>query len=71
MALQDHTHCDEIIWGAEAMGVVIGLSKRKVFNLLDNNRLKGAKKIGRRWCIRRQSLMANFDPSTTTDNEES
>ena len=61
MALQDHADGNEIIWGAEAIGAAIGLNKRKTFHLLETEQLKGAKKIGRRWCIMRKVLMANFD----------
>jgi hypothetical protein len=62
MALQGHRDSNEVIWGAEAIGVAIGLSKRKVFHLLETGQLEGAKKIGRRWCITRHNLMANFEP---------
>lgn len=61
MALEVHTDGNEIIWGAEAIGAVIGLSARKTFHLLETEQLKGAKKVGRRWCIMRKILMANFD----------
>jgi hypothetical protein len=62
MALAVHTDGNEIIWGAKAIGAVIGLSERKTFHLLETGQLKGAMKIGRRWCISRQNLMANFEP---------
>jgi hypothetical protein len=70
MALQGQEDSHEIIWGAKAIGALIGLSERKTFHLLETGQIKGAKKFGRRWCITRQNLMANFDPSPTTDNEE-
>lgn len=61
MALQGHADGNEIIWGAEAIGAAIGLSKRQTFHLLETEQLKGAKKIGRRWCITRRNLSANFE----------
>lgn len=65
MSQQIHTDSNEIIWGAEAIGAVIGLSARKTFHLLETSQLKGAKKIGRRWCISRRNLLANFAPPPT------
>lgn len=62
MTAQNYTDGNEIIWGAEAIGVIIGLTTRQVFHLLYNNQLKGARKIGRRWCILRRFLLANFEP---------
>lgn len=65
MALEVHTDGNEIIRGAKAIGAVIGLSERKTFHLLETGQLKGARIIGRRWCITRQNLMANFAPMPT------
>ena len=62
MTAQNSTDANEIIWGAEAIGVIIGLSKRQVFHLLEHDQLKGARKIGRRWCILRRFLLSNFEP---------
>lgn len=33
MTLQDHADGTEIIWGAEAIGAAIGLSKRQTFHV--------------------------------------
>ena len=65
MALQDHADGTEIIWGAEAIGSAIGLSKRQTFHALETGSLRGARKLGRKWCITRQNLLANFDDRTT------
>lgn len=50
-----------VIWGAEAIGREIGKTKRQAFHLLESGQLRGAKKIGGRWAITRQALLANFD----------
>jgi hypothetical protein len=54
-----------VIWGAENIGKAIGLSTRQVFDLLKKRRLKGAMKVGGRWCITLHNLMANFEPNDT------
>ena len=57
-----------VIWGAENIGKVISLTKRQAFHLLETRQLRGAKKVGSRWCITRQNLMANFQPASTADD---
>jgi hypothetical protein len=62
MALQNQTDGNEIIWGAEAIGAAIGLNKRQAFHALETGKLRGARKLGRKWCITRQNLLSNFEP---------
>ena len=57
-----------VIWGAENIGKVIGLTPRQTFHLLEEGHLRGATKVGSRWCITRQNLMANFQPASTADD---
>ena len=52
----------EIIWGAAAIGRLIGRSTRDTFHLLKTGQLKGARKVGGRWCITRRALFENFQP---------
>ena len=49
----------ELLWGAEAIGAVIGRSARATFHLLEKGELP-AKKIGGRWVIERGKLLAAF-----------
>lgn len=53
----------DLVWGAEQIALLINRSKREVFYLLATHQLNGARKIGGRWCIPRQVLMANFHSS--------
>jgi hypothetical protein len=71
MALEVHTDGNEIIWGAEAIGAAIGLNKRQTFHALETGSLQGARKLGRKWCITRQNLLANFDERTTKNTPTS
>jgi hypothetical protein len=48
---------DAPVWGAEAIGEVIGKPARAAFHLLENGLLP-AKKIGNRWVSSRKRLLA-------------
>jgi hypothetical protein len=50
----------DIIWGAKAIGEAMGLDERRVFVLLQNNQIPGAKKFGMQWCIARAKLRELF-----------
>ena len=56
----------QIIWGAAGIARALGLKdskagRRKIFHMLERGQLKGAVRIGGRWAITRQALLANFD----------
>jgi len=57
----------EVIWGAAAIGKIIGLNPRQTFHLLETGQLRGARKVGGRWCITRRALLENFQPSATSE----
>lgn len=46
---------NEPVWGAEKIGVEIGLKERQAFWLLENGRLP-AKKVGGRWVSTKGAL---------------
>jgi hypothetical protein len=48
--------CD-VVWGAEAIGQVIGRTARQTFYLLESQCLP-ARKLGGRWCASRKKLLA-------------
>jgi len=52
----------EVIWGAQRIGMVLGVTSRQAFYLLERNMLKGAAKLGCRWCITLKALRANVEP---------
>ncbi len=45
----------DTVWGAAAIGDVIGVNSRQAFYMLENRQLP-ATKIGRRWCASRRRL---------------
>jgi hypothetical protein len=47
----------DIVWGAADIGRVIGISERAAFHLLENKKLKSAKKVGGRHCGSRAKLL--------------
>jgi len=49
----------DLIWGAEAIGELIGRSARITFHMLEKGELP-AKKVGGRWVIERSKLIAFF-----------
>lgn len=49
----------EIVWGAEAIGKVIGRTTRATFHMLDSGELP-ARKVGGRWCASRRKLEEFF-----------
>ena len=54
-----------VIWGASGIARALGLKDRKgtrkIFHMLERGQLKGAVRIGGRWAITRDALLANFD----------
>jgi hypothetical protein len=50
-------HEAEPIWGAEAIGSVIGKNRRQTFWLLQNGMLP-ARKVGAQWVSERKALLA-------------
>ncbi|WAJ30970.1 DNA-binding protein [Antarcticirhabdus aurantiaca] len=49
----------DLIWGAAAIGEVIGRTPRVAFHMLENGELPG-RKVGGRWVIERAKLIAVF-----------
>jgi hypothetical protein len=47
----------DIIWGAPAIGAVIGLSPSQTYHHLANGYIKSARKKGGRWCASRAELL--------------
>jgi hypothetical protein len=51
---------DDFVWGARAIGAVIGRSARQTHHLLENGLIKSAKKVGGLWCCNRSALLKEF-----------
>lgn len=52
---------DAPVWGAKAIGVIIGRSERSAYHLLESNALKGAKKIRGTWSAIPSVLRAQWE----------
>jgi hypothetical protein len=53
---------DAPIWGAKNIAVVLGLSERQAFHVLESRTLKGCKRIGGKWSARsRRVLLENWE----------
>ena len=50
----------DIIWGAEAIGIVVGRDPRQAYHLLEKGRIKSARKIGSQWVASRSALLREF-----------
>jgi hypothetical protein len=52
----------EVVWGAQAIGAVVGLTPSQAFHALSSGHLPGVK-IGGKWSARRDLLLQAFEPS--------
>jgi hypothetical protein len=46
----------DVIWGARAIGKVLGLNARDTHHFLALGRIKPARKIGGKWCASKREL---------------
>ncbi len=60
MAHVDDKDDHKLLWGTETIGTEIDRTPRQTNHLLVTGSLKGAVKIGGRWCITRGRLRENF-----------
>ncbi len=51
---------DAFVWGARAIGQVIGRTERQAHHLLERGVLKSAQKKGGRWVANRAALIREF-----------
>ncbi|TCU75101.1 hypothetical protein EDE08_103318 [Bradyrhizobium sp. R2.2-H] len=58
--------CDQLVWGAKAIGKVIGRSEKGAFHALESGRVPGAKKIAGRWGMHVPTFLASFTESPRT-----
>ena len=54
---------DQFVWGAKAIGKLIGRSEKGAFHALESGRVPGAKKIAGRWGIHVPTFLASFQPT--------
>jgi len=48
------------VWGAKAIGEVIGRNPRQAFHLLTNGHIKSARQVGGRWTALPSALLKEF-----------
>ncbi|MET4630469.1 hypothetical protein ABIB83_007521 [Bradyrhizobium sp. I1.8.5] len=53
----------ELVWGAAAIGKVIGRSEKGAFHALESGRVPGARKIAGRWGLHLPTFLASFQPT--------
>jgi hypothetical protein len=51
--------CD-FVWGAEAIGTVIGIDRPQAHYMLRKGQIKSAKKFGGKWVCSRSALLREF-----------
>jgi hypothetical protein len=50
----------DIVWGADAIGVLIDRTPRQTHYLLNKGLIKSAKRVGRQWVASRSALRREF-----------
>lgn len=50
----------DLIWGADAIAIELGRTRRATFHLLENGEIP-AKKVGGRWVASRDALRKHFE----------
>jgi hypothetical protein len=50
----------QIVWGAKAIGRVIGRTERQTHYLLERGAIPAARKVGAQWCASELGLRAQF-----------
>ncbi|WFU21913.1 DNA-binding protein [Bradyrhizobium sp. CB1717] len=56
-----HDASPQIIWGARAIGELIGRSEKSTFAALEAGKLPGAKKVAGRWGLNPRIFFAAFE----------
>jgi hypothetical protein len=50
----------DVVWGAKAIGQVLGLSERQAYHRLEHGQISCARKFGKSWAASRQALQKLF-----------
>jgi hypothetical protein len=54
---REHSPTSDIVWGAAAIGKIIGQSPSQTYHRLINGHIQSARKKGKRWCASRLELL--------------
>jgi hypothetical protein len=55
-----HDADDVPVWTVRKLAKIANRTERQMFNLLENGHIKGARKVGGRWCGTPRAIRANF-----------
>jgi predicted transcriptional regulator len=58
----------DMLWGAALIGEAIGLRQRQAFHLLEAGLLASPRRIGRMWCVSRESLIRELTSQPEADD---
>jgi hypothetical protein len=50
----------DVVWGAKAIGLALGLTERQAFHRLEAGQIPGARKVGRTWAASKCELRRMF-----------
>jgi hypothetical protein len=54
------TTSSDVVWGAKAIGGVLGLSERQAYHRLEKGQISCARKFGKSWAASKQALQQLF-----------
>jgi hypothetical protein len=54
------TDTDDVVWGAKAIGQVIGLNERQAYHRLGSGHISCARKFGNTWAASKRALQRLF-----------
>lgn len=60
------TGAPDIVWGAAAIGQIIGLNERQAYHRLEHGQIPCARKFGNMWAASRRSLLRLFAPEAVS-----
>ncbi|MCJ9731289.1 hypothetical protein [Bradyrhizobium sp. PRIMUS42] len=59
------TENDQFVWGAKAIGKVIGRTEKGAFHALQSGRVPGARNVAGRWGLHIPTFLASFQTTNT------
>ncbi len=60
----------DIVWGAEAIGRLIGRNRRQVYHIADRGLLRSIRRVGNLLCASQSALLAEVSGASTNVGDE-
>jgi hypothetical protein len=60
----DQAASTDIVWGAKAIGQVLGLTERQTYHRLESDQIPCARKFGTTWAASKRALQRLFEPAS-------